>query len=465
MQIFDNLVLQLVPELQIEDEAWRDKWKQEQKEQFRRLARFYFSIVAVGYPLNFLLFDLPMKLEPIEFWLTFRVSITAMALAATFFYFSRLSQTDYYQLPAIFSNLILCVSQAAVADWFMLDAWIFFYIFVLTTVIVMNLNTLVTIFYLITAFSFGSPILLDAGLSIEYLVSSTLVTFGICVVVRRSGVTDVRNFLLNQENIANQEKLAQLSSEFSDRVRSFIPRVISERMTSLVEQQSLSVMEASIRALAVREQSIACLFTDIRGFTQGSKDLGEFIEQSVLPEVTACSNAIEANRGIPRKIGDLIFAYFDHELLELNVLRAVASGMEVARLNEQMNATQSAIEIRRYILISSGDALVGNFGSLDSAVEITALGDPVNFLSRLDDATKTAALSEKLESGDLVLSMETSDILNHAAPDIELESIPLNDLGIVIRDFPEVSEIVLLRPTASNYEKVFLALAKYASNA
>jgi class 3 adenylate cyclase len=209
----------------------------------------------------------------------------------------------------------------------------------------------------------------------------------------------------------------------------------------------MSVVEASIEALKARKQNVACLFTDIRGFTQGSKELDEFIIESVMPEVTACSNAIEDLSGIPRKIGDLIFAYFDDDSMHLNVLRAICAGIEVSKLNETMNLSSSQKQINRYILISAGEAMVGNFGGLDSSVEITALGTPVNFLSRVDDLTKSPAVAEALDSGDLIVSETVKHLVDELELSIPFELINLDELEVSIRDFPEVKRLFKLTPT------------------
>ena len=147
--------------------------------------------------------------------------------------------------------------------------------------------------------------------------------------------------------------------EYTERVKSFIPRVIAERLTDLMEKGRLSVVEASIEALKAKKKTVSCLFTDIRGYTQGSKNIDSFVSGSVMPEVTACSDAIESLQGIPRKVGDLIFAYFDDDSVVTNVTRSLLAGIEVSRINKSVNATLGSVEIRRYILISTGEALVG----------------------------------------------------------------------------------------------------------
>ena len=303
-----------------------------------------------------------------------------------------------------------------------------------------------------------APVLLDAGIQASYIFTGSVVTLAIALVVRSSNLSDVRSFLLYQENIAAQRRIIELNIEFSERIRSFIPRVIAQRIDVCMDQHRMSVIEASIEVLAPKTKRVACLFSDIRGFTQQSKDLEAFIKDSVIPEVKACTDAIEDLRGIPRKVGDLIFAYFDDDDVKQNLICCVIAGMMVSRLNHDMNATANSKLIKRYVLISYGEALVGNLGGLDSSIEITALGSPVNFLSRIDELTKRSEVALLLKPGDLVLSGEAAAELEHMVPHLRQTRIDLLELGVTIRDFADVRYIFSVSPDDGNYSYLLRAL-------
>lgn len=464
MNNLERLLAFMFPSILITEPTWRSEWDKQQKEQFLRYATFFFGLVAIGYVANYFFFDLPSGLQPTEFWLKFRLSISALATACLLYYLSPLSKWRFYKIPAIVACFVITFTQAKVTVWFHQDAWIFFYVFIITSVLFLGLNVFASILFALASAITGGPILSEAGITNEYIASSTLVTIVVTVIVRRTGLTDVRNFLLNQENIKNQTILASMSADYAERVRSFIPRVIADRMSELIENQRYSVVEASLEALKAQKKSVACLFTDIRGYTQGSKSLDEFVIESVLPEVTACSDAIEEKRGIPRKIGDLIFAYFDDESVHLNVVRAISAGIEVSRLNETMNISSSQIAISRYILISSGEAMVGNFGGLDSSVEITALGTPVNFLSRVDELTKHPKLAPMLKSGDLVLSESVLNLVSDLGVKLPTQKVDLEALEISIRDFPETRYLYILDPDTQTFDIMNAVLDEVSSN-
>ena len=199
-----------------------------------------------------------------------------------------------------------------------------------------------------------------------------------------------------------------------------------------------------------KKKHIACLFSDIRGFTEASKDLESFIGDLVLPNVKACTNTIDAHGGIPRKIGDLIFAYFDHENPSLSLVNAMASAMDISRINESQNNGSTGQNIERYILVASGQAFVGNIGGFDSSVEITALGSPVNYLSRIDEITKAPEVAEQLRSGDIIVSNASMLALLSMGIEFEAVRIELDRLGIEVRNFPDEKHIYIVKPSRKN---------------
>lgn len=449
MKWFESVIVWMFPTILIDGTPWRRMWEEKDKESFLLVSRFWFPLAAVAYIGHYFFYDIPNNLEPIEDWMAFRIFMASTSFATFMFYMSSFTRIGWYRLPAIVMCWLICVSQAYVALLHGLEAWVFCYILIALTALSLRMSAFKTGLFVIGTVLSQSPILLDAGIPASYIFTGFVVTMVFSLVVRSSLLSEVKSFLLHQENVAAQKKIIELNLDFSERLRSFIPRVIAQRLEDYVEHERMTVLEASIEVLAPRKMDVACLFSDIRGYTQGSKELDEFISQSVIPEVKACSDAIEDLQGIPRKIGDLIFAYFDDQSIETNLLRAVVGGMKIARLNHDMNATMSSVNIRRYVLISSGDAVVGNIGGLDSSIEITALGSPVNYLNRVDELTKDEKIKRQLDSGDLILCERSSGLLSSIAPEIEQTRIEL--CGLNIRDFSDVKSIYSVKPTDANH--------------
>ena len=446
MRWLETLFRAISPGVDLEGTPWESEWRENQRELYAKVMKISLPLIGVAYIFHYFFFDRPEGLQPLEGWFQFRMGAAALMLLVCAYYFSPLVRWSWYKLPGILAVGFVGFSQAHVTLNYPPAPWIYPFVFVISSVLILRLDAFKSLVFTIASTTLIVPVLVDAGVQFETLISAAIVCCIIAVMVRSSFAFEVNNFLLQKRNEYQQELNLQLQEEFSHRIRSFIPNVISTRIENHVDNENVSVTEASISVLKPSAKQVACLFSDIRGFTQGSKDLERFVHESVIPEVKAVSAQIESNEGIPRKIGDLIFAYYDDDRLEINVARAVLSGIQLSMKNKAINATVSTVEIKRYILISAGEAVVGNLGGIDSSVEITALGSPVNFLSRLDDATKLPELANLLSPGDLVMSQQAADILGEVIA-TDLEQVDLEHLNISVRDFPETNHIYILRPS------------------
>ena len=465
MKWFDSVLAWLFPSLLVEGTAWNQLWSEKERESFLIGCRLCFPIVAVAYLGHYFFYDKPNHLEPLEFWLRFRLFMSAAAMGTFIYYMTPAAKWSWYRLPAVLMCWTIAMAQAYIALWHGREAWIFCYILILGGVLVLRMSALKSLLFVGVTISTTTPILIDAGTAPSLIFTGSVITLGTSLLVRSSYLSDVRSFLLNQENIAAQKRIIELNIEFAERIRSFIPRIIAERIDECMDKKRMSVIEASIEVLSPRTKQIACLFSDIRGFTQQSRDLEAFIKHSVLPEVRACTDAVEDHRGIPRKVGDLIFAYFDDESMDQNFLNCMAAGMAISKLNQDRNATANSKLIRRYVLISFGEALVGNLGGFDSSIEITALGNPVNFLSRVDELTKSPQVLRLLKPGDLVLSEAAGRMLASLVPRAVQNRIDLAHLGVKIRDFPEVTHVFSVAPDDHNHTCLLRVLDDYEREA
>jgi class 3 adenylate cyclase len=427
-----------------------DIWREKERNDFLAVAKIFFPVVAVLYLAHYWAFDLPMGLEPPAYWLIFRVSMVIVAVAAYAYYSSPLGRVGSYRTVAMVAGAIFCVSQAWVTYYYPEAPWIYCYVFVIVASLILRTSVIKSLIYALLLVALQWPILMKAGVAVPETVSATGVCILAIVAMRGSYLAEIRYFLLNQQNVDAQRRNIELNIEFTDRIKSFIPRQIATRLERHLKDRDTSVLNAIYEVLKPRKREIACLFSDIRGFTEGSKELDAFIRDSVLPNVKACTDAVENNGGIPRKIGDLIFAYFDDSSVHLNLIRAVAAGLEIARINEDQNLSAHNSQIQRYILISVGEAIVGNVGGFDSSVEITALGSPVNFLSRLDELTKHPELRKRLLSSDLVICDKSLRLLHDMNLRPEVTTIDLAKVGVSIRNFQDQTIIHAMRPTEDN---------------
>lgn len=458
MRWFETFISWLFPNLLVTGTPWGSLWQEKERASFIQSIRLFLLVASGLYVAHYYFYDVPNNLEPLTHWKSFRFSMAAFLLSCLGFYISPLVRMPIYRFPGMVACLTICSSQAYVALWHGRESWVFCYILTIACVLGLRLSAFKSLAFAVVASSFQAPILIKAGIPVSYIISGSLVSAGISLFIRASYLLEVKSFVLDQQNLAAQKKIIELNIDFSDRLRSFLPKVIAKRIDESIEIEGRNILEASIEVLSSKRKRVACLFSDIRGYTKNSRRLDEFLVKSVLPEVKACTEAIEEREGIPRKIGDLLFAYFDGDQDESNILRCVASALAIARINEAMNATAVSVQIRRYVLIAHGEAVVGNLGGFDSSVEITALGSPVNFLSRMDEATKSPGLGSLLKSGDLILAPETFAELKTSICDIDYTEIDLGGLGVKIRDFPEVERIFILPASDANVERLFRAV-------
>jgi len=299
------------------------------------------------------------------------------------------------------------------------------------------------------------PSLVDAGVTSAVAYSASVGTLLFVATSRANYAGDIRYYLAHQGYVASQRRMFDMNAEFSERIRAFLPKEISERLTERLRKADATVLRAVDEVLAPANRRVACLYTDIRGFTKGTKGGDAFIFEGVIPNVVGCSSAVEAQHGIPRKVGDLLFGYFDAASIELNVLRCLVAASNIVDTNVRFNASNPfQITIRRFVLISTGDARVGNLGGFDSSIEITAGGPPVSLLSRLDELTKNPRFKEHVTPDDLVLCPSTAGLLRNLADGWHMKQLELEVLGLRAHDFEGIDSVWIFATNTHNRRRL-----------
>jgi class 3 adenylate cyclase len=263
---------------------------------------------------------------------------------------------------------------------------------------------------------------------------------------------DIRYFLANQGYISTQKRMIALNIEFTNRIRSFLPKEISSRLSRHLTQNRLTVLQAVDQVLAPTGRQIACLFTDIRGFATGQAHHDHQSDERVVWNATTGSRLVEEHRGIPRKVGDLLFAYFDDQSIYSNLTRCLLAAIAIVDTNAQLKEADEGRTTAggRYVLVSTGDAVVGNLGGYESSIEITALGSPVNLLSRIDELAKNPSFRKCAHERDLVLCPHTATLLQRLELPWHIERLAVAELGTSIRDFEEIDSVWLFSSDEHN---------------
>ncbi|MEG4810292.1 GAF domain-containing protein [Microcoleus sp. F8-D3] len=155
------------------------------------------------------------------------------------------------------------------------------------------------------------------------------------------------------------------------------------------------VMALGEGALMVGERKeVTILFSDIRGYTTLTENLGASDVVSLLNEYfETMVEAVIHHEGILDKfIGDALMAVFGAPLPlnppESHGWMAVQSALDMRhRLKEFNDSRPGADPFRFGIGISSGEVVSGNIGS-QKRMDYTVIGDAVNLSSRLEQLTK-----------------------------------------------------------------------------
>jgi class 3 adenylate cyclase len=140
--------------------------------------------------------------------------------------------------------------------------------------------------------------------------------------------------------------------------------------------------------------TLTLLFSDIRGFTAMSERLPPETVVEVLNEYLEAMTAIVFRHGgtVDKFIGDAVMAFWGAPIpVPDHARRAVAAALEMraelAALNARWRERGVPVELRIGIGVHTGEAIVGNIGSLSRKLEYTAIGDTVNLTSRLEGMT------------------------------------------------------------------------------
>lgn len=141
-----------------------------------------------------------------------------------------------------------------------------------------------------------------------------------------------------------------------------------------------------------KEMPVAILFSDIRGFTPFAEALLPYDVIHVLNRhFEAVGKIISAEGGfVNNYMGDGLMALFGVDGRPDAPLRAVRAGLGMLDVNERMKEYFMTCYGRCFELgigIHYGDAVVGPVGSTDRK-PVTAIGDAVNFASRIESANK-----------------------------------------------------------------------------
>jgi adenylate cyclase len=162
------------------------------------------------------------------------------------------------------------------------------------------------------------------------------------------------------------------------------------------------------------ENRVAILFSDIRGFTTLSEQLPPYdVIYGLNRYFHKMSQVVLRHRGyIDNYMGDGLMALFGVEEAEGAALRAVKAGLEMLEEVERMKQYVETVQDVSFgirIGVHYGEAVVGAVIGIAGAIQtkrMTAIGDAVNYASRIEAANKEQGTS-------FLISEDTYDIVKN----------------------------------------------------
>ena len=214
--------------------------------------------------------------------------------------------------------------------------------------------------------------------------------------------------------VRSQDELGQLAAAFNDMTRGLVERdKVRDLLGRNVSPEVAAELLRRPAALGGEERDATILFTDIRGFTS----LGESARPSELLELlnayfTELTRVIEEHGGVVDKyIGDAVMAVFgapvvdsDHAAHAVKCARAIG---RVMRAYNESRLQNNLPPLETGIGIATGTVVAGLMGSV-SRNNYTVIGDTVNLAARLQDETKSYAVSPVV-AGSTVLASGLAD--------------------------------------------------------
>lgn len=449
MSLLERIIGYLVPTLRLHTTPWLGIWKEDEKHRLILVSRFVFAIAAVAYLLHIQL-DRVAGLTPAQTFLYYRLGLSAASFALFALSFTQMGQVGLVAWASILGHgVILSVLQAQSMVWNSTVPFFFCAILPFAVALVSPLNMLLSIAYTMAVYFLQFRILADVQFSLPAAYSLEVVTLITLIVFKSRQQLEVINFLNTKTQLETQKALIEAQQELNHQVRAFLPAKIFSRFETHIKRDRMTVLQAIDSVLQPKLQHGVCsLFSDIREFTKKSKDSQAFLGNTVLENIRRCTDAVESHGGIPRLIGDLIFAYFD-EGQEDNLRQSLSAAFTLIAQNKQTRDP-----VNRYCLLSIGSAYVGNIGGLDSSREITAMGTCINKLSRVDELTKNKNFRATVALNQVLCTDEYRQALSTAFPDFEAIEIPLAPLGLKVRDFEEETTLWVIPASPRNIEAI-----------
>jgi len=427
-------------------------WQQERRLRDSQFLRKAVIVLGIGFLIQYLTVDMNVNLQPVEFWFSYRFSFVFCMISIfvllrnsegirwnigrwlfAFAGFSAALLQAYGTVlepktPLVFSVLI-CAGAAALTP----GSGVFALCLYLTASFLQ--------------FQIFAPLRVNSPDLAAQIFSLNVVGLALLVIIKAAQIGHIQKFLTEMREIERQKQIISLQTDLVSQLRSFLPKVIFERINGYKKTYRTSFEYATQEILRPRTAEIACLWSDIRGFTKASSTESEYVQNIAAPNLRHLTDLSESFGAIPRIIGDLLLCYYDEKDANVAVMNSLKTATEIIKATEKWNDFHgSEKSLDRVVLLAWGTALVGNVGGSASSREITALGPCVNQLARLDEA-----IGQMFRREDRSLSCQivaTPEFISRAKSlgfSFDVAEVDFSASKIAVRDFPEMTKVFVVK--------------------
>ena len=275
MTFLTNLILFFMPALRLGISPWRRLWQQEERDRYHLVVRISLLVYIAAYILHRYVVDLPLGLTGSQ-WFYYRYGLAAgglICLAVS--YVSHATDKEFaYKIPFAVLGLVTSYLQALSSTWSSNVHYLWGIFLPLVFVIILGMSPLASLLFVLTAYALEHPSNTISQVPSPLLFGAYLSGLLITVILRRAMAIEIKSFIQRNELIESEKKVTESRRQLLEQVQGFLPRVINERISRNINQYKMSVLQAVDEELMPQKKMIVCLYSDIRGFTKKSKEIG-----------------------------------------------------------------------------------------------------------------------------------------------------------------------------------------------
>ena len=249
---------------------------------------------------------------------------------------------------------------------------------------------------------------------------------GNCTTCRLLVLEGIENCSPETDAELSLKEKAHTTEEFRLACQTTINGDVVVRRLVLNKEDIASVSEKGVSGRLGETKQIAILFSDIRGFTPFSEKLTPYDVVFILNRYfSRMVKAVESNQGVvDNYIGDGMVAIFGLHNEDDPAKHAVRSALEMCSEMDDMKPylkTMYGQDFDIGVGIHWGHAVVGDIGAGKSK-RLTAIGDAMNFASRVESANKqfqSRVLISEETHDEIIDSLVIKDFMRTNLPGIE----------------------------------------------